>query len=92
MNIAVRLFANTAMTLIWALEICMLLRAVLSWFPIRDDNPILVFVHTVTEPIVAPIRALFDRMGWFRNLPIDISFLVAYLLLSLLATVLQITL
>ena len=92
MNIAVRLFANTAMTLVWALEICMLLRAVLSWFPIRDDNPILTFVHAVTEPIVAPIRALFDRMGWFRNLPIDISFLVAYLLLSLIATALQLTL
>jgi YggT family protein len=90
MNIAVRLFANTAMALVWALEICMLLRAVLSWFPIRDDNPILTFVHMLTEPIVAPIRALFDRMGWFRNMPIDISFFVAYLLLSALATVMQI--
>ena len=89
MNIAVRLFANTAMTLVWALEICMLIRAVLSWFPVRDDNPILTFVHMVTEPIVAPIRMLFDRMGWFRNMPIDISFFVAYLLLSVLATVMK---
>ncbi len=90
MNIAVRLFANTAMALIWMLELCMLLRAVLSWLPIHDDNPILGFVHMVTEPIVAPIRALFDRMGWFRNMPIDIPFLVAYLILSMLAAMMPI--
>jgi YggT family protein len=60
----------------------MLIRAVLSWFPIDEENPILRFVRLVTEPLIAPIRALFDRMGWFRNFPIDISFLVAFLLLS----------
>ena len=54
----------------------MLIRAVLSWFPIQRDHPILRFVCMVTEPLVAPIRALFDRMGWFRNFPIDLSFLV----------------
>ena len=41
----------------------------------------------VTEPIILPIRALFARLGWFQNLPIDISFLVAYLLLTVLGTV-----
>ncbi len=92
MNIAVRLFANTALALVRILEICMLIRAVLSWFPIRDDNPILSFVHMVTEPIVAPVRALFERMGWFRNLPIDISFFVSFLLLSMLSTVMEILL
>jgi YggT family protein len=70
----------------------MLVRAVLSWFPIRDDNPILRFVCMVTEPLIAPIRALFDRMGWFRNFPIDLSFLVAFLLLSFVSGALGATL
>jgi YggT family protein len=83
---------NTVMVLLSAVELCMLVRAVLSWFPIRDDNPILRFVHTVTEPLIAPIRALFDRMGWFRNFPIDLSFLVAFLLLSFVSGALGATL
>lgn len=60
----------------------MLVRAVLSWFPVDEDNPISRFVCMVTEPLVSPIRALFDRMGWFRNFPLDMSFFTAFLLLS----------
>ena len=89
MNTAVMLIANTAEALLLTVELCMLVRAVLSWFPISEDNPILLFVHMVTEPIVAPIRKLLDRLGWFRNLPIDMSFLVAVLLLSLVSSLLS---
>lgn len=82
MRIALNIAGNTVMVLLSAVELCMLVRAVLSWFPVRDDNPILRFVEMVTEPLIAPIRALFDRMGWFRNFPLDMSFFVAFLLLS----------
>ena len=88
MRIALLLIANTAQALLLCIEICMLVRAVLSWFPIKEDHPLVLFVHMVTEPIVSPIRRLFDRFGWFRNSPIDISFLVAVLLLSLLNSLL----
>ena len=88
MDLFVTIFARTALALLFALELCMLIRAILSWFPIKDDNPILLFVTMVTEPIVAPIRALFERMDWFQNIPIDVSFFVAYLLLSVVSTVL----
>ena len=82
MKIALAIMGNTVMALLSAVELCMLIRAVLSWFPVRDDNPILRFVYMVTEPLIAPIRALFDRMGWFRNFPLDMSFFAAFLLLS----------
>ena len=46
-------------------------RAILSWFPIRSDSPLVPvvrFLHTVTEPLLAPLAAianlldsLFDR-------------------------------
>ena len=82
------ILGNTVLALLSAIEICMLVRAVLSWFPIRDDNPILRFVVMVTDPLIAPIRALFDRMGWFRNFPLDMSFFVTFLLLSAASSVL----
>lgn len=86
MNIAILLITNTVQTLLTVLEVCMLLRAVLSWFPLKDDNPLVLLVCMVTEPLLAPIRALFDHMGWFRNSPIDISFFAGVILLSLVST------
>lgn len=83
MQMFAALVINTASVLLMAVEVCMLIRALLSWFPVSDDNPILVFVYMVTEPIVSPIRRLFERMGWFQSMPIDISFLVAYFALML---------
>ena len=90
MDLFISLFVGTAQALLFMLELCMLVRAVLSWLPLKDDNPILLFVTMVTEPIVAPVRALFEKMGWFRNVPIDVSFFVAYLLLSAVSAVLGI--
>jgi YggT family protein len=85
MDLFIKIVATSAEALLFTLEICMLIRAVLSWFPIREDNPFLLFVTMVTEPIVAPIRALFEKMGWFQKIPIDISFFVAYLLLTVVS-------
>ena len=92
MEVVFYLLRQFALILIEVLDIAMLIRAVLSWFPIQRDHPILRFVCMVTEPLVAPIRALFDRMGWFRNFPIDLSFLVAFLLLSFVSGALGATL
>ena len=88
MDLFLALFTGTVRALWFILEICFLIRAVLSWFPISEENPILLFVTMVTEPIVAPVRALIDRMGWFQNLPIDLSFIIAYFLLMVVEMIL----
>ena len=90
MELFASIVIGTAQALLTVLELCMLLRAILSWLPIKEDNPFLLFVHMVTEPIVAPVRALFERMGWFQNMPIDLSFFAAYLLLSAVSTLLAV--
>ncbi|GBD14918.1 hypothetical protein HRbin25_00805 [bacterium HR25] len=41
-------------------------------------NPVIIFLHEVTEPILAPLRQLLPRIGM-----IDISPLVAILLLQI---------
>ena len=84
----VKLVIGVANAILFVLELAMLVRAILSWLPISDDHPVVRLVTMLTEPIIAPIRALFARMNWFQNIPIDISFLVAYLLLSAVSTVL----
>ena len=75
--------ADVVLLLLSAVQLAMLIRAILSWFPM-DSNKFLDFLYAITEPFIVPIRMLFQKMNWFQNLPIDISFMVAYLLLSLI--------
>ena len=72
-----------------AVQLLMLVRAIMSWFPPADGRggSIRTFVYSITEFFVAPVRALLDRFEWTRRTPIDISFLVTFLLLSLLSTI-----
>ena len=74
----------TLRLLITCIEFVMVLRALLSWFPIDEDSALLRFLYAVTEPVIYPIRALLDRLGWFQDFPLDISFFLTFVLLSVL--------
>lgn len=90
MSLFIALLRGTVQALLSVVQICFLVRALLSWFPIREDNPFLTFTAMVTEPFIMPIRALFDRFGWFRDFPIDVSFFVSFLLVNTVGSVLLI--
>jgi len=53
-----------------------------------EDSPVENFLYTVTEPVIAPVRALCDRFGWFEGLPVDMSFFITFILLSVLTALL----
>ncbi|MBR0443087.1 MAG: YggT family protein [Clostridia bacterium] len=74
--------------LLLGLEIAMLLRAILSWFPIDEDNRFLNLLYCITEPIIMPVRALLEKLGWFQDLPLDMSFFFTYILLSVVSMLL----
>ena len=65
------------------IQFAMLLRAILSWF-VMGGGKFTNFLYAVTEPFIAPVRALFEKMSWLQNSPIDFSFMVTYLLISFL--------
>ena len=44
------------------------------------SNPVVVFLHDITEPILSPIRQFMPRLGM-----LDLSPLVAIILLNLVA-------
>lgn len=68
-------------TLAWLLTWAIIIRAVLSWFSINPNNPALIVLHQVTEPILAPLRRLIPRMG-----PMDITPMVAIIILQVTAS------
>ena len=74
-------------TAIGALQMAMFARAVLSWLP-DVAGRLEDFLITITEPFIEPVRALLDRSETIRGLPIDISFLVTFILLSMIQSML----
>jgi YggT family protein len=69
------------------LETAMFLRAILSWF-VDGSNKLYSVLASITEPIILPIRKLLSKTSIGGGMPIDISFLVTYLLLEVVRTIL----
>jgi YggT family protein len=53
-----------------ALTYAILIRALLSWFPIAPGHPIVRILDDVTEPILAPLRRIVPRLGMMDITPI----------------------
>lgn len=87
MEIIVEMVKSVADGILMALQIAMLVRAVMSWFPI-GDNVISDIAYAITEPIIIPVRNLMDRFETVRNFPIDISFFITFIIITMLDTVL----
>ena len=51
----------------------LLARVLLSWVQVDPRNPIVNFIHQLTEPLLAPIRRLLPQTG-----PMDFSPMVAF--------------
>ena len=56
-----------------------LVRIVLSWIQLNPYNPIVQFVYSTTEPILAPIRRRLPPAGGFDLSPL-VALLGAYII------------
>ena len=65
------------------IELAMFLRMIFSWFPM-EPNGFTELLYNITEPLIYPFRALFARLNLFQNLPIDVAFMAAWIMLSLM--------
>jgi YggT family protein len=69
-------FLGLLLQILW---LAILVRVILSWFPVDPSNPIVRIVWEVTEPVLAPFRRVIPRIGMF-----DLSPLAAFLVISFL--------
>lgn len=72
--------------IIRAAEFLMLLRALLSWFPVPSG--ITDVLYTLTEPLIAPMRLLFDKLDVNPSIPFDLPFLFTFIIISMLESLL----
>lgn len=89
MNGGLYVIALCVVIFLYVVDIAMLGRAVLSWFPSDGPTRIGAFLYVVTEPFIMPIRNLCARFGWFQGLPMDMPFLITSLLMYLVSSVLH---
>lgn len=54
-------------------------RAIISWFRVSPYNPIVQFLHTLTEPVLGPIRNLMPQ-----GMMIDFSPLIVIIAIAVL--------
>ena len=70
-------------TLARVLNAAILIRILLSWFPIDPNNRLIVILYEITEPILGPIRRLIPSLAGF-----DISPILALVLIQVTESVL----
>jgi len=80
---------NLVVAILYAMQFFMFGRAIMSWISPDEDNKITQFLFIVTEPLVYPIRQLLNKLNLFSNLPIDMSFMFAMVILIICTTVLN---
>ena len=62
--------------LVKVLTLAVIGRALLSWFPVDQRNPLVTVLHQITEPILAPLRQVIPRIGMFDITPIVAIFIL----------------
>ena len=87
MAVFVYILKQTVMGFLMFLQIAMLVRAILSWFPI--ENRIVDIVYAVTEPFIYPFRRLFEKLNWFQGFPLDMAFMASYIAINILSILLS---
>ena len=70
-------------TLARVLNAAILIRILLSWFPVDPNNRLIVILYEITEPILGPIRRLIPSLAGF-----DISPILALVLIQVTESVL----
>ena len=84
----IRVICRILSTLLYAVEVLLVVRAVMSWFVPPNKNKFTIVIHSVTEVIVRPMRLLVNRIPALRGLPIDMASLFTLILVGILSALL----
>lgn len=80
---------------LWALSLfqtVLIVRAILSWIPPVRRSRFFWVLDKITEPFLRPIRNILYKISWMRQLPIDFSSLILFIIIDLAIMMLSIIL
>ena len=76
------------LTFLSVLSFAMLIRAVIGWF-FEAEGKFISFLYVLTEPVIIPIRKLFEKLNWFQESPIDMAFSFSFIAIFIAETVIN---
>lgn len=76
--------ANVVIGFLWALIAAIVIRSLLTWFPVDPRNQFVVLLDRVTQPLLDPVRRILPRTGM-----IDFSAMVVLIVLYVMIGVVQ---
>lgn len=82
-----QVIVRTVYYILMVIQYAILARAIFSFFPFSRENPLIRILNLLTEPVLAPIRALIEKTGLTRNMTIDFSPLAAFLIIGLIINI-----
>ena len=88
MDIFLYLLITTVDIILSVIMFAMFARAVLSFIPIDSTGTFTAFLLMITEPVIFPVRWIFDKLGVGVGFPLDIPFFVTYIILSFISVLL----
>lgn len=76
--------ASIFVLFLYVLIFAIVIRSLLSWFPIDRNNELVRLLDLVTEPLIDPVRRIMPRTGM-----IDFSAMIVIIVLYVMITVVQ---
>jgi uncharacterized protein YggT (Ycf19 family) len=61
------------------------IRAFMSYFVQETSSKPVLFIYSVTEPIVYPVRSVLMKNEFFQSIPVDFSITITFLILSFIS-------
>lgn len=67
---------------LYLLLVAVIIRSLLSWFPMSPRNPFAQFIASVTDPLIQPVRRVVPPLGM-----IDLSGMIVIVVLYVMISV-----
>ena len=83
LDIVLEIIKSVVILFLLAVQSAMTVRAILSWF-VMDGGRFMNFLYAITEPFIHPVRLFLEKFNILQNTPIDFSFLITYLIISMI--------
>ena len=78
------IFARVISLALTVTSYAMALRMILPLFVNPEDSKVYFFTCLLSEPVVAPVRAVMSAFGFDEGMPIDLALPTAYFLLFII--------
>lgn len=73
--------------LLGAVQLAMLVRAILSWVAPESEGTLISFIYVITEPFIMIVGRVMERFGYQEGGMFNIPFFMTMILLSFLQAI-----